>query len=289
MGGPSEEREVSLRSGAAVTRGLTQAGYDAVAVDVDGDSLDGLPDGVEAVFIALHGAFGEDGGVQQALEALGMPYTGPGPAASAVAFDKCRSKQAFTHGGVPTPCYEVLRRGQERTLPLPLVVKPPCQGSSIGVHIVHAEAQWAGARDDALGYGEEILVEAFIDGSELTVGVVEDEVLPVVQIEAPGGDYSFEAKYTKGASGYLVPAPIGEELTARCQRVARDAFRALQCEGLGRVDFRCTEDGEVYVLEVNTIPGFTETSLLPMAAEKAGMSFSVLCDRIMRTAATGKR
>lgn len=288
MGGPSEERDVSLRSGAAVARGLRGAGYDAVEVDVAGYQLGALPAGVEAVFVALHGAFGEDGCVQAELEARGIPYTGTGPAASRVAFDKCLSKTVFCSAGVPTPVYEILTMGQARTLPLPVVVKPPRQGSSIGVHIVRREEEWTVARDDAFRYGDSVLVESFIDGDEVTVGIVEDEVLPAVQIVAPGGDYSFEAKYTKGASGYLVPAPIGAEVTQRCRRVALDAFRALNAQGLARVDFRCPESGDVSVLEVNTIPGFTETSLLPMAAAEAGMSFSVLCDRIMRTAAVGK-
>jgi len=288
MGGPSEERKVSLRSGAAVARGLCEAGYDAVGVDVTGDCLEPLPEGTSAVFIALHGAFGEDGGVQEALEALGMPYTGAGPEGSRVAFDKCRSKAAFRADGVPTPPYEILERGRERRLALPVVVKPPRQGSSIGVHIVRDEEKWAAAVEDAFRYGDEVLVEAFIDGMELTVGIVEEEVLPVVMIKAPDGDYSFEAKYTRGASDYVVPAPIGDELTECCRRVARGAFDAVECEGLGRVDVRCTVDGDVYVLEVNTIPGFTETSLLPMAAKEAGMSFAELCGRIMRTADRGK-
>ncbi|MBU4366919.1 MAG: D-alanine--D-alanine ligase, partial [Kiritimatiellae bacterium] len=213
MGGPSLEREVSLRSGRAVTEGLRQAGYEVVEVDVKdrtrrpGRTFD-LPPQVEAVFIALHGEFGEDGQVQDILTRKKVPYTGSRPEASRIAFDKVRSKQILVQHGIPTPAFEVLRPGQARTLPLPVVVKPVRQGSSFGCHKVTAEADWPEALADAMTYNGEALVEAYIDGKELTVGIVEKEVLPVIEIRAPNDNYDYRAKYTKGVTEYLVPAPL---------------------------------------------------------------------------------
>jgi len=282
-GGPSAEREVSLASGAAVARGLRQAGYEVVEVDpVDADFL--LPDGSEAVFIALHGAFGEDGTVQSILRDRGVPYTGSGPEASRLAFDKRLSKETFLAEGIPTPRYEVLPANEGRTMPLPVVVKPPLQGSTIGVHRVFEESAWSAAVADALSYDSEVLVEEFVEGAELTVSVVCDEVLPIVEIRAPDGYYDYTAKYTKGTSRYLVPAPLPEADTRRCQDVGLRAYHVLGCRGLARIDIRLSSRGVPYVLEVNTIPGFTETSLLPMAAQAAGMDFCRLCDRILKAA-----
>ncbi|MEI6972818.1 MAG: D-alanine--D-alanine ligase, partial [bacterium] len=193
-GGPSAERDVSLRSGAAVAAGLRQAGYEVSEIDITGHSVN-LPAGVEAVFVALHGEFGEDGRVQRILEAKGIPYTGSGPGASAAAFDKRRAKEALLKAHVPTPAYEVLKRGDSRKLPLPVVVKPPCQGSSLGVYRVFRRSQWNAAARGAFKYDDEILVEKYIKGRELTVGIVGDTVLPVVEIKARAGWYSFNAKY----------------------------------------------------------------------------------------------
>jgi D-alanine-D-alanine ligase len=283
-GGPSSEREVSLRSGAAVAQGLCAAGYTVAEVDVTAARLDPLPAGTEAVFIALHGEFGEDGQVQSLLEQGRIPYTGSGPSASRVAFDKRLSKRVFQQAGIPTAPYEILGPTARRSLPLPLVVKPPRQGSTIGIHRVFNEAEWAPACADARRYDEEILAETFIDGRELTVGIVVDRALPVIEIEAPGGWYSYEVKYTKGATRHLVPAPLDAPTAQRCQALALDTFHALGCRSLARVDFRMDPDGQLYVLELNNIPGFTETSLLPEAAAAAGIAFAALCDRIMATA-----
>lgn len=282
MGGPSRERDVSLRSGRAVALGLAQAGYDVTEMDVAGHSLD-LPD-VEAVFIALHGEFGEDGQVQELLERAGMPYTGSGVESSRNSMDKKLTKEILESAGVPTPSYEVLRAGQLRTMPLPLVVKPASEGSSIGVHRVITEEYWDEAFADALKYDEDVLVEAFIAGRELTCGIVDGRSFPVIEIVAPDGWYDFGAKYTKGKTEYLVPAPITEPIAEKCQMLSRRTFGALNCRGLGRVDFRLSPDGELFVLEMNTIPGFTETSLLPKAAGCAGIGFSELCAMIMETA-----
>lgn len=284
MGGPSTEWEVSIRSGTAVAEGLRQAGYQVEAVSFRDRSPE-LPAGVEAVFIALHGEFGEDGQVQAYLRARGVPYTGSGPESSAIAFDKLRCKKVLERAKIPTPAWEVLRAGQARTLPLPVVTKPPRQGSSFGIGQAHTEAEFPGALAGSLAYDAEVLVEAFVPGHELTVGLVDGEALPVIEIVPDGGFYGFEQKYTKGATRYDVPAAIGEERTARCRALARKTFQALDCRGLGRVDFRMTPEGELFVLEMNTIPGFTETSLLPKAAAAAGIGFSALCARIMETAA----
>lgn len=287
-GGPSEEREVSLRSGQAVAAGLREAGFAVTEVDVTARALD-LPAGTDAVFIALHGEFGEDGGVQALLEGMGIPYTGSDPAASRRCFDKKLSKAAFVDGGVPTPRYEMLGKGVRRTLALPVVVKPPCQGSSIGISCVASEDEWEPALREALRYGSEALVEEFIPGRELTVGIVEREALPVIEIVAPNGNYDYESKYTPGRTRYIAPAQLDEAVAAECRRIAMRTFDVLGCRGLGRVDFRLTPGGEPYVLELNNIPGFTQTSLLPKAAACVGISFPQLCARILGTAACGKR
>jgi D-alanine-D-alanine ligase len=282
-GGPSEEREVSLRSGAAVARGLAEAGYDVTEVDVQTESVV-LPPGTEAAFVVLHGRFGEDGAVQEILRGMGVPYTGSGPRSSRDAFDKRTTKRILAEHGLPTPAWEVLAAGQPRTLPLPVVVKPPCQGSTIGISRVFEESGWPAAFLTALEFDPQVLVEAYIEGRELTVGIVCDEVLPVVEIVAPDGYYDYRAKYTRGQSRYVVPAALTPAETAACRDLARRVYEALDARGLARVDIRLTPDGRPYVLELNSIPGFTETSLLPMAAAAAGLGFSALCDRILRSA-----
>jgi D-alanine-D-alanine ligase len=286
MGGPSSEREVSLHSGEAVARGLRQAGHDVVEVDVRGHELE-LGDDVEAVFIALHGEFGEDGQVQALLDERGIPYTGSGAEASRAAFDKVISKKIFVDNGICTPAYEVVRNGDGRSLPLPLVVKPARQGSTIGVHRVVADSGWDDAVRDALVYGTDAIVEDYIEGRELTVGIVDGEALPVVEIVAPEGWYDYRAKYEKGHTTYIVPAELDRETNDTCRDLAVKTFRALGCRGFGRVDMRFSESRGVYVLELNTIPGFTETSLLPKAAAEAGLDFAALCSRIMDMAAVG--
>ena len=291
MGGKYSEREVSLRSGAAVVEGLKEAGFDVVPVVLEADRIDGLPEGVEAVFLALHGGYGENGGVQADLDKLGVPYTGPGAAASRITIDKIATKRILDAAGVPTAPYEVLTRGMEATtLPLPVVVKPPRDGSSVGISKVTEPGQWAAAlkaaRDvDTQG---EVLVETYIPGREWTVGVIGNEALPVVEIQAPNGWYGFAEKYTKGVTQYVFPESAADApLVLRCQQLALQAFQAVGCRGVSRIDFRVTPDGRPYVLEINTIPGFTATSLLPKAAAKMGLSFSALCVRLLSTAAYG--
>ena len=285
-GGSSTEREVSVHSGLAVVSGLREAGYCCTPVDI-ADREFSLSDDTEAVFIAMHGEFGEDGQVQAELDRRRMPYTGSGSECSRRSMDKVASKQVFLAEGVPTPVFEVLAPGETLSLPLPVVVKPIAQGSSIGVHRVRAEGDWADAAADTRRYGADILVEACIPGRELTVGIVDDEVLPVVEIVAPDAWYDYRAKYTKGETRYIVPAELDAASADACRDMAWRAFRALGCRGFGRADFRFSPEGKLYLLEINTIPGFTETSLLPKAAASIGMGFSRLCDRILSVAAYG--
>lgn len=281
LGGPSSEREVSLRSGAAVAKALCARGYDAREVEVDKECRFVLPAGTEVAFVAMHGRFGEDGGVQAVLRAQGVPHTGSSPEACARAFDKSQSKPIMVQAGIPTPPYELLRAGEPRTLPLPVVVKPVRQGSSVGVSRVFKEEEWPAAIALAHHLDEIALVEEFIDGRELTVGVVGDVALPVVEIIAPDGNFNYRAKYTLGVSKHVVPAPLPAELAAACRDAALALFRALGCRGMARVDFRLHPDGRFYVLELNNIPGLTEISLLPDAARAHGWSFEELCEIIL--------
>ena len=286
MGGPSRERDVSLRSGKAVSGGLREAGYDVVDVDVTGHDLD-LPD-VDAVFIALHGAFGEDGQVQGILDDLGMPYAGSGVEGSRNSMDKVLTKRIFDDAGIPSPAYEVLCADSPLTMPLPVVVKPASEGSSIGLHRVMTEDVWGASFADALKYDEHVLVEEYISGRELTCGIVDGRTFPVVEIVAQDGWYDYGAKYTTGKTEYLAPSPVDGSVSKRCRELTEATSDALKCSGFGRVDFRLSADGALYVLEMNTIPGFTETSLLPKAAACDGVSFSELCAMIIETASCGE-
>ncbi len=283
MGGPSLEREISLASGRAVAEGLRQSGYDVSEIDVRRREFQ-LPPGTEAVFIALHGEFGEDGSAQAILEQKGVPYTGSGPEASRRSFDKLLSKETFEANDIPVPPYAVLGGMEESPLDFPVVLKPPRQGSSIGVHRVFVPEEWEGALRDTLRYDGSAIVEKYIEGREITVGIVGETVMPPLEIRAPGGEYSFRAKYTRGVTEYLVPAPLEEKQTEMLKETARRAFEALGCRGFGRVDMRLSEAGEIFVLEMNTIPGFTQTSLLPKAAAAMGIGFAELCDRIISDA-----
>ncbi len=266
-GGVSAERDVSLRSGAAIADGLRDAGYDVTEVDVT-DRAVVLPDGTDAVFIALHGDFGEDGGVQHILDGMGVPYTGSGAVASRDAFDKITTKERLAAAGVPTPEFRVISNDSCSPLPLPAVVKPACQGSTIGIHCVREPEDWTAACEDAEAHGR-ALVETYVPGRELTVGVVGDIALPVGEIIAPDAWYDYEAKYTSGKTRYVFPADLDEDVAQRCRDLALETFRVMCCSGFGRVDFKLPENGEPTVLEINTIPGFTETSLLPKGAAAA--------------------
>jgi D-alanine-D-alanine ligase len=294
LGGLSAEREISLRTGQAVLGALVRCGYRAVAIDAGRDlPLQLAAAGIEVAFIALHGRYGEDGTVQGLLELLGIPYTGSGVQASAVAMDKITTKKLLLHHELPTPAFEVFHRGEDvpallaRCRHYPRVVKPAREGSTIGVHIAHDEREMAAGIEEALGHDDLLLIEDYIPGAEVTVSVLNDAVLPVIQIVPQGGFYDYQAKYTAGRTEYLLPAPLEAVLYARLQQVALQACRVLGCRGAARVDFMVRER-EFYCLEVNTIPGMTETSLLPKAARQAGIDFDELVQRILEDAGLNK-
>lgn len=296
MGGLSAEREVSLRTGKAVLNALLEAGYLAVAIDAGRDLPARLTqERIEVAFIALHGRFGEDGTVQGLLEMLGIPYTGSGVLASSVAMDKVTTKKLLRYHQLPTPDFCIYRRGEDLELLLngchnfPLVVKPAREGSTIGISIVRDRDELAAGIAAALRHDELILIEEFIAGAEVTVGVLAGGPLPVIQVVPKGGFYDYHAKYTVGQTEYLLPAPLDDALQARLQEAAVAAYRVIGCEGAARIDFMVREEqGEFFCLEVNTIPGMTETSLLPKAARHTGISFGELVQRILDGARVGK-
>ncbi len=285
MGGVSHEREISLRSGAAVSEALRQAGYEVAEARLTREAIDEIPRDVEAVFIALHGGYGENGGVQADLDAAGVPYTGPGAAASRLCMDKPAAKRVLAAAGVPVPEGAVVTVGVTACpFALPAVVKPPRDGSSVGLTKVSEPGQWAEAvraacAQDARG---EALAERYVPGRELAVAVVNGVALPVIEIVAPGGWYDWHAKYAPGGSRHVFP----EEDAATCEarRLAERAYAATGCRGAVRVDFRLAPDGGLYALEVNTAPGCTGTSLLPEAAKRAGIDFPTLCARLVEAA-----
>ncbi|MDF7825567.1 D-alanine--D-alanine ligase [Pontiellaceae bacterium B12227] len=282
-GGISSEREVSLKSGAAIARGLRDGGYEVEEIDVTSKAFL-IPEGIEAVFVALHGRFGEDGGVQQKLAELQIPFTGSGAESSRISFDKVLTRECLEQNGVPVPAGEVVEVSKDRKIPVPLVVKPPREGSSVGCHLVFEESDWEAAFADAASFSPDVLVEAYIPGRELTVGVVDGQVLPVVEIKPNGEWYDFEAKYLKKDTTYVCPAELDAPLAAQLQSIALKTFQCLEAQNFGRVDFRLSPENKPYVLELNAIPGFTATSLLPKAAQAAGIGFSELCCRIMELA-----
>ncbi|PLX75173.1 MAG: D-alanine--D-alanine ligase [Desulfuromonas sp.] len=294
MGGLSAEREVSLRTGNAVLAALTDQGFDTVAIDA-GRDLPGklLEAGIELAFIALHGRFGEDGTVQGLLEIMEIPYTGSGVLASSLAMDKVMTKQLLLQNGIPSPDFVALRKGDdlESGMPswdrFPAVVKPAREGSTIGVSIVRDPTQLSAGLQLAQQHDELVLVEDYIEGAELTVAVLNGEALPVIQIVPQSGFYDFQSKYTPGQTEYLLPAPLEADLYGRIQQAAQAACRALGCRGAARVDFM-VRNNEFFTLEVNTIPGMTETSLLPKSAAAAGISFAELVLRIVEDAGLGK-
>ncbi|MGZ3183597.1 MAG: D-alanine--D-alanine ligase [Telluria sp.] len=296
FGGRSAEREVSIMSGTGVLNALKSQGVDAHAFDPAQRSLAELAaEKFDRVFIALHGRFGEDGSLQGALEQLGIPYTGSGVAASAIGMDKIASKNMWLARGLPTAKYVTIERGDDLQqvvahLGLPLVVKAPHEGSSIGITKVARAEDMAAAYADSSKYDETILAEQFIDGRELTVTILgkgkQARALPIVEIVAPAGNYDYNNKYFTDDTQYHCPAQLDPALTARIQKIAVDAFNAVGCEGWARVDVLLrTSDNEPFLLEVNTSPGMTSHSLVPMAARAAGMSYEALCVEILRSAA----
>jgi D-alanine-D-alanine ligase len=290
MGGQSAEREISIRSGQAAWTALIRKGYDAFPLDVDASVVSRLREiRAQLAFIALHGPGGEDGTIQGLLEVLRIPYTGSGVRACAVAMDKATTKALLEHGGLPVP-RGFVRTPRDRRAPLPrgfrlpVVVKPVGQGSTLGVTIVRRARDLQAGLEAAFKFGPAVLIEEFIEGREITVGVLNDRPLPVVEIVPPNGLYDFAAKYTPGASTYKVPAPLPSRQTNLVQRLALDVHRRLGCQGATRVDFRLDRHGRPFVLELNTVPGLTETSLLPMAAKAARLSYEALVEAMLVSA-----
>ena len=320
MGGTSAERDVSLSTGRQILNALDPEKYTVYALDTasgqkflpsgvtqplgllrasDGateiTSLPQLPlasasDKPDVVFIALHGKGGEDGTVQGMLEVLGLRYTGSGVLASALAMDKAMSKSVLSAAGVRMPGGMTLRRGsrmQPGAMPLPLIVKPNAQGSTIGMTVVHRESDLEAATALAFQYDDTVLIEQFITGTEITVPILGNdrlEILPIVEIVPNGGFYDYKAKYTAGETDEIVPARIAETVAAEARRIAKVCHQTLGCRGMSRTDMIVTGSGEIYTLEINTIPGMTPTSLLPRSAEAANYSFSQLLDKLIALA-----
>jgi D-alanine-D-alanine ligase len=290
MGGPGSERDVSLATGRGVVKALRSLGSEVSEVDVKGADFD-LPADIELAFLTIHGTFGEDGQLQQILEDRGVPYTGEDVQGSSLAFDKIRSKEVFKQHDVPTPHWQTINVGQRPTIPIPVVIKAPRQGSTVGVHIIRNEREIDAAIADASTYDRELLVEKFISGRELTVGILGDQALPIIEIIPKGGFYDFTNKYpflnpsAGGAAEHVCPAKIDPEKTDEIQQLALRAFRALGLKVYARVDVLLPDDGAATVLEANTIPGMTEASLLPEAAAVAGISYPELCARIIELSA----
>ena len=283
-GGPGSERFVSLASAAGVADALRRIGSDVIEIDaIDADFK--LPPGIDLVFNVIHGTFGEDGQLQRELDRRGIPYTGEGATGSETAFDKLLTKARFTAAGVPTAKYEIVPAGQAPSFAPPYVIKAPCEGSSVGVYIVKTPEEASAAIEAAAGFAEKLLVEEFVRGRELTVGILGSRALPIIEIRPRDGFYDFNNKYPflcdgKGAADHYCPAALDVETTANLQQIALAAHRALGLEVYSRVDILLGDDGQPVVLEINTIPGMTTASLLPEAAEKAGISYAQLCEQI---------
>lgn len=286
-GGPSSEREISLRSGRAVYQALVRKGVDAILVEMRDNINEVVREfKFDVAFIALHGRFGEDGTVQKALEEVGIPYTGSGPQPSLNCLDKIEAKKIFVGSCIPTPQFMVFEEGLTRigdiaSFGFPLVIKPRFEGSSIGLGIVRSEDGLRGAVDHALKFDRILLVEEYIDGRELTVSVLDERALPVVEIVPKHKVYDYSAKYSDPDTKYLVPAPLSGDIALRAQELALRAHFCLGCKALSRVDMMLDKRGELFVLEVNTIPGMTERSLLPKAAVVSGIDFGQLCVKLV--------
>ena len=293
LGGRSAEREVSLKSGAMVLAALRARGVDAHAFDPQERDLAALiAEKFDCVFIALHGRYGEDGTIQGALELLGIPYTGSGVLASALAMDKWRTKLVWQAAGIPTPRYELLTPAADlkavvARLGLPLMVKPANEGSSIGMSKVGAAAELEEAYALAANYDRVVIAEQFIVGTELTAGVLAGEALPLIRLETPRAFYDYEAKYLAEDTRYIIPCGLAADAERAVQRQVLDAFNALGCAGWGRVDLMLDAAGKPWFIEVNTSPGMTNHSLVPMAARHAGLSFEDLVLRILELAHVG--
>jgi len=294
FGGRSAEREISIRSGTGVLAALRRQGVDAHAFDPAERPMDDLRrEGFERAFIALHGRYGEDGTVQGALELLAIPYTGSGVMASAIAMDKVRTKQIWIAQGLPTPEYRTISANSEwnelaSALGLPLIVKPAHEGSTLGLSKVTSVAQLPAAYALAAGYDVSVLAERFIAGRELTVPLLGEgataRALPVIEIRAPEGNYDYQNKYFTDDTKYLCPAPLSDDVTREVQALVVAAYRALRCSGWGRADLMLDSENRPWLLEMNTSPGMTDHSLVPMSARAEGVSYDELVLQVLSTA-----
>jgi D-alanine-D-alanine ligase len=296
MGGYSSERDISLKSGKAVVEALKQEGCDVVALDIQEQNEKNILSSInnahiDVAFIALHGILGEDGVIQKILEEARLPYTGPGVKASALAFDKIKTQTILKERSINIPAHVIVSKNEKdaasrikETLGLPVVVKPPREGSSIGVSLVKDIKDLPAALNLAWQYAPDVIVEKFIKGRELTVGILGQEALPVVEISYADEFFNFSAKYQTKTTNYTVPAQLSTCLSQEIRQTALQVHNALGCEDLSRIDFMLGNDGRAYVLEVNTIPGFTSSSLLPKAALCNGITFNQLCVKLVELA-----
>lgn len=299
-GGKSAERKISLKTGQAILTALKSKGYQVVDIDPKNNLHQQLiENNIDVAFIALHGRYGEDGTIQGFLELEEIPYTGSGVLGSALAMDKISSKRVLEQVGINTPEFMVLKKEEYKAdaksiiaaikedFSFPVVIKPALEGSSLGLSITNDEKDLLDDIENAFDYDKEVLIEDYIPGKEITVGILgkrELEALPVIEIQPQDGVYDYEAKYTKGATEFVIPAKLDKKIYKKAQNLSLKAHKVLNCEGVSRVDLRITPQGEVYVLEVNTIPGMTETSLLPQAAAQKGLEFSELVEKILNLA-----
>ena len=284
MGGRSSERDISFKSGKAVIQGLKRRGYNVTAIDVDPDLAIKLKrKHIGAAFIALHGRWGEDGSVQGLLEIMGIPYTGSGVLGSAMAMDKVVMKMMFESMGIPSPAYTQAEDGGTVHFPLPFVVKPANEGSTIGISIVKKQKEVMAAIKKARMFDKKVMVEKYIEGDEITVGIVNGEALPVVQVKPSSGFYDFEAKYTKGMTEYIVPAKIDKTIAKKAGDIAMEVYKAFELTGCVRIDM-LVDDDLPKVIDINTSPGMTETSLVPKAWESLGRTFDELVEAILMEA-----
>ena len=293
MGGPSDEKDISLKSGKTVLKALKRRQVQSEGLEISGDSpslyfkerlKEIRPD---VCFLALHGQFGEDGEIQEILTSVGIPYTGSGPEGSLLAFNKLSAKKIFVKNNIPTPQYFSLKKGAlfSNGLVYPLVVKPACQGSTIGVKVVGRKEEFPDAAGEAFVYGDRILIEKFIKGREMTVGVLDNKALPVVEIRLPAQSiFDYHAKYDNSDTQYIVPAEISLDIETEIKRLGLLVHTSLGLKDFSRIDLILGEDGIPYILEANTIPGLSERSLFPMACKAAGISFEEMCCRILEVA-----
>jgi D-alanine-D-alanine ligase len=281
MGGKSSERDVSLRSGAAVLAGLNRRGYSAIGIDVGDDIIQRLQwEGIQIAFLALHGRWGEDGVIQGVLETMEIPYTGSGISASAAAMDKAMMKMIFQGQDIPTPSYMILREPGEVGFPLPFVVKPAREGSTIGISLVHRVTEVRKALKNAFRYDKKLILEEYIAGKEITVAMMNGKVLPVIEVKPVSGFYDYEAKYTKGMTKYILPARITKKVEEKAYETARRVWDAFDLAGCVRIDM-LVRRGVPLVIDINTSPGMTETSLVPKAWAHLGGTFDELVEEIL--------